>query len=78
MQMKLQSDSLLMPLHELKEKQERLDTSIALMQDQQNEFESIIKGKVNLLESQVNAVISKESAVIKNDIFQSWIVWMTF
>jgi len=70
MQMKLQSDSLLMPLHELKEKQERLDTSIALMQDQQNEFESIIKGKVNLLESQVNAVISKESAVIKNDIFQ--------
>lgn len=70
MQMRLKSDTLHMPLNELKEKQEKLDSSISIMQDQQDEFESIIKGKIKLLQSQVDAVINKESAIIKKEIFQ--------
>lgn len=68
MQMKLRSDSLLMPLHQLKEKQEKLDSSIALMQDQREEFEDIIRGKIKLLQNHIDAVISNESAMIKNEI----------
>lgn len=68
MQMKLRSDSLLMPLHQLKEKQEKLDSSIALMQDQREEFEDIIRGKIKLLQNHIDAVINNESVMIKNEI----------
>lgn len=70
MQVKLKSDSLLMPLHQLKEKQEKLDGSIALMKDQREEFEDIIRGKVRLLQNHIDAVINQESAMIKNEIFE--------
>lgn len=70
MQMKLKLYSLLMPIHELKEKQEKLNVSILLMQDQQGEFESIIKAKVNALQSQVDTIVGKESAHIKDEIFK--------
>lgn len=70
MQMKLKSDALLMPIHELKEKHKKLNASILLMQEQQEEFESMIKGKINTLQTLVDTVISKESALIKNEIFE--------
>lgn len=71
MQMKLKSDSLLMPIHELKLKQDKLNTSILLMQDQQDEFESIIKSKISILQAQVDTIVRNESSLIKNEIFKT-------
>jgi hypothetical protein len=70
MQLKLKTDSLLMPLNELEQKQEKLRSSISIMQEQKDEFESIIKGKIKILQDQIDSMVNKESAAIKNPIYE--------
>jgi predicted GTPase len=70
MQIRLKADSLSMPLHELEEKKEKLNASIAIMQEQKDEFESIIRGKIKLLQGQIDTVVNRESALIKTIIHQ--------
>ncbi len=70
MQLKLKAESLLMPLNELEQKQEKLHSSISIMQDQKDEFESIIKGKIKLLQEQIDFLVNKESATIKTSIYE--------
>ena len=47
LQIQLKRDSLLMPLNELELKQSQLTASVQLMNEQKDEFENIIRGKIN-------------------------------
>ncbi len=46
LQIQLKRDSLLMPLNELELKQSQLTASVQLMNEQKDEFENIIRGKI--------------------------------
>ena len=54
LQLKFISDAYRLPIHELEERQKQISTSIGLMQEQKGEFESIITGKIKILQQTIN------------------------
>jgi small GTP-binding protein len=70
MLLQLKLDTLTMPLQELEQKQARLSSSILLMQQQKDEFESIINGKISQLQDQIRSTVNMESKTIRSTIYQ--------
>lgn len=76
MQLRLRLDALQMPLQELEEKQEKLKTSVTLMESQRDEFESIIQAQVKRLQreadKQVNALSSGIRKRLHAQLVEHW------
>lgn len=70
MLVQLKLDTLRMPLEELEQKQAKLNNSILLMQQQKAEFESIINGKVHLLQEQIHSMVSSESKLVRSTVYK--------
>jgi len=65
MQLRLRLDLLQMPINELKEKQESLDASLAIMQTQREEFDSIIQSRIHLIQDQISDNINDLASQLK-------------
>jgi GTP-binding protein EngB required for normal cell division len=61
LQLQFKVDAYLMPLQELENKSNQLTSSIQLMNDQKDEFESIITGKIKLLRQSIDEAVNAES-----------------
>lgn len=57
-----------MPLNELETKQSQLHASIQLMNEQKDEFESIINGKIKSLQQMIHESVNGSSKKIKEDV----------
>lgn len=58
-------DSYLLPLHELENRTAQLTSSIQLMNEQKDEFESIINGKIKQLKQNINDDVNEKSNELK-------------
>jgi hypothetical protein len=54
----------LMPLHELEKKKEILQSSVKIMTQQKEEFESIMNGKIKSLQQYVHNTVNKEGKLL--------------
>lgn len=61
-------DSYLLPLHELENRSVQLAASIKLMNEQKDEFESIINGKIKQLKQNINDDVNEKSNELKSNI----------
>jgi small GTP-binding protein len=68
MEMQLKLESLLMPLHELEDKQRKVAHSVHLMKEQKNEFGHIIAGKINTVQEEIHQSVSAESNAVRKEI----------
>lgn len=69
LQIQLKRDAFLMPLNELEAKQSELHASIQLMNGQKDEFESIINGKVKLLQQMIHESVNDASKKLRNEVY---------
>jgi hypothetical protein len=67
LQLQFRADAYLMPLQELEKRSNELASSIQLMNDQKDEFESIITGKIKLLQQSIDDAVNKESIVLEEE-----------
>lgn len=66
LQLQFKADAYLLPLQELESNNRQLSASIELMNEQKDEFESIINGKIKLLQESIyNAVNEEKNALQK-------------
>ncbi len=68
LQMQFIADAYLLPLNELENRRRQLAVSIELMNDQKDEFESIIAGKIKLLQQNINADVNAKSNALQTKI----------
>lgn len=68
LQLQFKADAYLMPLQELENRSNELSSSIQLMNDQKDEFESIITGKIKLLQQNIDEAVNAESIVLENEV----------
>lgn len=61
LQMQFIADAYLLPLNELESRSRQLTASIQLMNEQKDEFESVITRKIKLLQQQINEDVSVKS-----------------
>jgi len=59
MQLKLQKETLLMPVNELEEKQRQLQQALSLMQQQKAEFETLISSRIKYIQQQVDEAVQQ-------------------
>ncbi|HEX5154014.1 MAG TPA: dynamin family protein [Parafilimonas sp.] len=69
LQIQLKRDAFLMPLNELQTKQSQLHASIQLMNEQKDEFESIINGKVKLLQQTIHESVNDASKKLRDEVY---------
>jgi len=62
------ADAYLLPLHELEKRSLELSGSIQLMNEQKEEFESIITGKIKLLQKDINDDVNKQSNALQSKV----------
>jgi len=76
MQLRLRLNLLQMPINELREKQERLHASIAIMKTQHGEFDSIIQRRIRLIQdhisNDINELASKLKRTSKETFIKNW------
>ena len=68
LQLQFMADAYLLPLHELENRSRQLTASIELMNEQKDEFESIITGKIKLLQQSINADVNEQSNLLQTKI----------
>lgn len=69
LEIRLKRDAFLMPLHELEMKQSELNASMQLMNEQKEEFESTINGKINLLQQMIHESVSDTAQKIRESVY---------
>lgn len=65
LQLQFKEDAYLMPLHELESRSRQLTASIELMNEQKDEFESIISGKIKLLQESIHIAVNDEKNALE-------------
>ena len=68
LQLQFIADAYLLPLNELENRSRKLAASIKLMNEQKDEFESIITGKIKLLQQSVNADVNEQSNLLQTKV----------
>lgn len=68
LQLQFLADAYLLPLNELENRSRQLAASIKLMNEQKDEFESIITGKIKLLQQSINADVNEQSNLLQTKV----------
>ncbi len=68
MEWQLRLNSLLSPLHVIEEKQKKIARSVSLMQEQKDEFENIIAGRIRTLQQEIHEKVNAVSNNLKKEI----------
>ncbi|MCL6525004.1 MAG: dynamin family protein [Thermoflavifilum sp.] len=73
MQLRLQKETLLMPVAELEKKQQQLEQSLLRMQNQKAEFESLVNGRIKSIQQQVDKSIQSLTQQWREQLQQKYI-----
>lgn len=73
MQLRLQQETLLMPLHELEQKQQQLQQSMSLMQSRQEEFESLVNSRIRYIRQQVDETIQSLTQQLRRQLQEKYL-----
>ncbi len=65
LQLQFTADAYLMPLHELENRSLQLAASIGVLNEQKDEFESIISGKIKLLQESIHTALNDEKNALQ-------------
>ena len=68
LQLQFIADAYLLPLNELENMSRQLTASILLMNEQKDEFESIITGKIKMLQQSINADVNEQSNLLQKEV----------
>ena len=68
LQLQFIADAYLLPLNELENRSRQLTASILLMNEQKDEFESIITGKIKMLQQSINADVNEQSNLLQKEV----------
>lgn len=70
LQLQFRADAYLMPLQDLENRSRELIASIRLMNEQKDEFEAVISGKIRLLKQTINEAVNAESIRLEKIVSQ--------
>lgn len=68
LQLQFIADAYLLPLHELEKRNRELNESIQLINEQKDEFESVITGKIKLLQKEINNDVNQQSNQLQSEV----------